>query len=74
MSDVKPKMSADEALHRAATSLPLNDIKAGMKACVMLQDLVRVCVKAKHDAHVLTPEGLLQWLADNGVEVDHAAT
>jgi hypothetical protein len=71
MSDAapKPKLTALEAFHRAATTLPLDDVKAGMKACDMLKVLARACVAAKADNTVFTPESLLDWLKAHDFEV-----
>jgi hypothetical protein len=70
MSDAsKPVMTAEQALHRAATTLPLAAVKDGMKACAMLKDLARVSAKAKADGQSLDAAGVLSWLASNGFEV-----
>ena len=71
MSDAAPKLklTPEQAFHRAATTLPLDHVKAGMKACEMLKVLARACVAAKADNTVLTPESLLDWLKSNDFEV-----
>lgn len=67
--DPKPKQSPEDAFHRAATTLPLDAVKDGMKACAMLKDLARVSAKAKDDGQALDAAGVLAWLASNGFEV-----
>ncbi len=69
MSDPKPQLSPEAALHRAATTLPLNDVKAGMKACHMLRALAEGCKRARDNHQTFTPESLLDWLKAHDFEV-----
>jgi hypothetical protein len=66
----KPQMTPAQSFHRAATCLPLDDIKAGMKACQMLKALAEACVKARSEGHSFTPESLLDWLTAHEFDVE----
>ena len=68
-ADPKPQLSPEVALHRAATTLPLDDVKAGMKACQMLGALAVACKRAQANRETFTPESLLDWLKAHDFEV-----
>lgn len=69
MSD-KPHLTHEQSFHRAATTLPLDDVKAGMKACIMLQQLARGCIAARDRREVFTPESLIDWLKAHDFHVE----
>lgn len=69
MSAPKPHLTHEQSFHRTATTLPLDEIKAGMKACRMLRALAEGCKRARATHETFTPESLLNWLKAHDFEV-----
>lgn len=71
--DAKPRLSPAQDERRRVTGLSYDEMRDGLKACLMLKELARACVAARAQQQCFTPEGLIAWLRQNEFHVEEGA-